>query len=251
MSKFVVTAPVLALAATAVPVHAQEMPWTGFYVGAHAASVDSSPTWTGTNVYQTVIDGGEGSFTIVPHTDTITASPSHSEIGGGARVGFNFQTGTVVLGGEADATLFGYTATRTAAAPAASYTLRSHATNLETVRARAGFAFDKVMIFATGGVALSNLKHTLTATDMSQVVVGGSSVGPATATLADRSKSDTGWTAGGGGEVRLSDKFSIALTLLHVDFGKKTLADASAPSSISARIDSKMFVGMLGINLGF
>lgn len=255
MSKFFLTAPVLALAASAAPAYAQEMPWTGFYVGAHGAFVDSSPTWTGANVYQTVLDGGEGSFTLVPHNDPIAAKPSHSEIGGGARAGFNFQTGTILLGAEADATLFSYTGAVTATGPSASYTVRSHATSLETIRARAGIAFDRAMIFATGGVAFSNLKHSLTATDMSQVIVdggeGSSSIGPATAVLADSVKSGTGVALGGGGEVRLSDNLSIALTLLHIDFGKEALADSSAPSSISARVDSKMFVGALGLNLRF
>jgi outer membrane immunogenic protein len=253
--RFIVTAPVLALAATAAPACAQDMPWTGFYAGVHGAAVDTQPTWTGHNIYQTVTDGGEGSFTVVPHNDTITAKPSHNELGGGGRVGFNFDTGGLVIGAEADATFFSYNRHVTNTSAAASYTLHSHASNLETVRARAGIGFGQAMIFATGGVAFSNMRNSITATDMSQVVIdggeGGSTIGPATANLADSHKAKTGWTVGGGGEVRVSGKFSIGLTLLHVDLGHDTLADAAAPSSISARVKSRMFVGMLGVNLGF
>lgn len=255
MSRFIVTAPVLALAATAAPACAQEMPWTGFYVGVHGAFVDTQPTWTGHNVYQTVVDGGEGTFTVVPHDDVIAAKPSHNQAGAGGRIGFNYDTGGFVIGAEADVTFFGYTRTVTNTQPSATYTVRSHASSLETVRARAGVEFGKAMLFATGGVAFSNLRNTLTATDMSQVLVdggeGGQVISPATANLADSRKVNTGWTVGGGGELRVTEKLSIALTLLHVDFGHDNLADASAPSSFTARVKSRMFVGMLGVNLGF
>jgi len=255
MSRLIVTAPVLALAATAAPAYAQDMPWTGFYIGVHGAAVDTTSEWQGSNVYQTVVDGGEGALSVVAHNDVIAAKQSHNELGGGGRVGFNWQTGTVVLGAEADATFFSFDRDTTNTSAAATYTLRSHASNLETVRARAGVAFDQVMIFATGGVAFSNLKHSLTATDMSQVIVdggeGSQTIGAATANLADASSSGTGWTVGGGAAVHVGGNLSIGLPLLPVDFGKEHMADAAPPSSIAAEVKSKMFVGMLGLNLGF
>lgn len=249
------TAPVLALAAAAAPAYAQDTSWTGFYVGVHGAFVDTQPTWTGHNIYQTVVDGGEGNLTLMPHDDTIDARGHHTDGGGGARAGFDFDTGGFVIGAEADATFFGYTRTITNTSAAASYTLHSHASNLETVRARAGVAFGPAMLFATGGVAFSNLRNKIAVTDMSQTIVDGGegapTIGTATANLADSHKVNTGWTVGGGAELHVSSKLSVALTLLHVDFGHDNLADASAPSSFTARVKSRMFVGMLGVNLGF
>src|SRR3990167_1101306 len=206
MSKFILTAPALAIAATAAPASAQDMPWTGFYVGASGAFVDTNSDWTGANIYQTVVDGGEGSFTLVPHNDPIAEKLSNNEIGGGGRIGFNWQSGSFVIGAEADATFFGFDKAWARTIPAASYTLRSHASNLETVRARAGFAAGSALLFVTGGAAFSNLKHELSATDMSQVIVdggeGSSTIGAATGNLAASAKSDTGWTVGGGGELQ-------------------------------------------------
>jgi outer membrane immunogenic protein len=255
MSRLIVTAPVLALAAAAAPAHAQDMTWTGVYIGANGGAVDTTSEWHGNNVYQTVVDGGEGALSVVPHNDAIAVRQSHNELGGGGRVGFNWQAGSFVLGAEADATFFSFDRSTTNTSAAASYTLRSHASNLETVRGRAGVAFGPAMVFATGGVAFSNLKHSFTATDMSQVIVdggeGSQTIGAATANLADASSSDTGWTVGGGAEVKVGGNLSIGLTLLHVDFGKEHLADAAPPSSIAAEVKSKMFVGMLGLNLGF
>lgn len=257
MSRFIVTAPVLALAATAAPAYADAPPmtWTGFYVGIHGGFVDTNPEWHGHNIYQTVVDGGEGSLTLMPHTDTIAAKPSHSEFGGGGRLGYNFQAGSVVFGLEADATLFSYTGSVTSTSPLATYTLTSHASNLETLRARAGFAFGNALIFGTGGLAWSNLHHTLMATDHSQVIVdggeGGHTIGAATANLADAAKNHSGWTAGGGGELRVSPNLAISLTLLHVDFQRKDLFANSGPSSIGAQVHTTMFEGMLGVNYRF
>lgn len=254
MSKIVVTAPVLALAAAAAPAYAQDMTWTGPYGGVHGGFVDVQPTWTGHNIYQTV-DGAEGTFTVVPHDDAIAARLSHNQAGGGAQIGFNFDAGGFVIGAEADATFFSFTQTYTNTASAATYTLRSHASNLETVRARAGVKFNQAMLFVTGGAAFSNIRHTITATDQSQTIIdggeGAQTIGSATANLAAAGKTDTGWTVGGGGELRLGNKFSIALTLLHVDFGHLSLADSSPPSSISAKVRTRMFVGLLGVNYSF
>jgi outer membrane immunogenic protein len=276
MSRFIVTAPVLALAAAAVPAYAQEMPWTGPYAGANGAFVDTQTKWNGSNIYQTV-DGGEGGFTLVHHTDTIAKKLSHGEPGGGARVGFNLQTGQVVLGAEADVTLFSFDRAKTSTSAAAAYTVMSHASNLETVRARLGVSLGKAMIFATGGVAFSNLRHSLVAADRSQVIVDGgegaltiapagaaagaaravagaiccSTVQTTTDNLADTGRTRTGWAAGGGAEFRVGSHLGIALTLLHVDFKHRDLADSAGTSSIGARVNSKMFVGMLGLNLSF
>ncbi len=255
MSRLIVTAPILALAATAVPAHAEDSPWTGLYVGGHGGFIDTSSEWKGTNTYQTVVDGGEGNLSTVAHNDAIVAKQSHSEAGAGGHLGYNFQSGSMVFGAEADFTLFGFTRNTTNTTTDATYTLHTRASDLETIRLRAGYAFDKVLIFATGGVAFSNLKHSLSATDASQTIVdggeGGPTIGDATANLFDKSSASTGWTIGGGAEAHVAHGISLELTLLHVDFGSEHLASASAPSSIAASVKSKMFVGMLGLNLDF
>jgi outer membrane immunogenic protein len=254
VSKLILTAPVLAIATAATPAYAQDSTWTGFYVGAHGAIVDTDTEWLGTNIYQS-IDGGEGGFTATQETDPISANPGGSEIGGGGRIGFNWQAGNFVLGAEADATLFDFEGAATGGPAGATYTVMSEASNLETVRARAGVAFGPAVIFATGGVAFSNLKHTLTATNVSEVLVdggeGGTTIGTSTANLSATADSGTGWTIGGGGEVQVSQNLSVALTVLHIDFGSETLADSAAPSSVTATVDSKMLVGTLGLNLRF
>lgn len=254
MAKYVLSAPVLALAATAAPAQAQDFDWTGFYVGAHGAVVDTDADWTGESIYQTV-DGGEGGFTIGSASASIADKLSGSEFGGGGRVGFNWQAGSFVLGAEADATFFGFTEGATHTSGGTTYTLVSDASDLETIRARAGVAMGRTLLFVTGGVAFSGLDHSLAATNVSEIVIdggeGGDTIGTQTANLVDTASSGTGWTIGGGAEVAVSDKLSVALTVLHVDFGKETLGDSAPLTSITTTVDSKMLIGMFGVNLRF
>lgn len=51
--------------------------------------------------------------------------------------------------------------------------------------------------------------------------------------------------------MQVSPNLSVALTLLHIDFGLEGLADSATPSIIAATVDTKMFVGVLGINFRF
>ena len=207
MSRFMLTAPVLAIAATAVPASAQDVNWSGFYIGANGAAVDVDSDWTGTNIYQSV-DGAEGGFTTSQQVDPIAHQLANTEFGGGGRVGFNFQTGSFVVGAEADATFFGFDRAMTVTKPRATYTVASEASNLQTIRARAGVATGPALIFVTGGVAFSNLKHTLTASNTNQVIIdggeGGSTIGTTTSNLAAATDTGTGWTVGGGGEFMVS-----------------------------------------------
>lgn len=254
MSKYMLTAPVVALAAAATPAAAQSYDWSGLYFGANGGAVDVDPQWDGTSVYQTV-DGGEGAFTTSSQSVDFAEDPSATEFAGGMRVGFNWQAGTFVLGAEADWNLFGFEGAVTATNAAGTYTVLSEASRLQTVRARAGVAFGSAMIFATGGAAFSNLEHRLTASNVSEVIIdggeGGDTVGTSAQSLGASVDSGTGWAFGGGGELGVTDNISVALTVLHVDFGSEDLADSEAPSSISATVDTKMLVGMLGVNVRF
>jgi opacity protein-like surface antigen len=284
MSKLVLTAPVLALATAATPAYAQTYDWTGFYVGVHGALVDSDADWDGTNISQTV-DGGEGGFTVTQQNDPISESLGGSEFGLGGRIGFNFQAGAFVLGAEADATFFDLSDVAMSTTGGATYTVRTDVSDVETIRARAGVTFGSAMLFVTGGVAFSDLEHTLLATNVSEILVdggegggggslsktanlliagdnaprwvlggtsgGGDTIVTTTADLSDRADSGTGWTVGGGGELRMSQHISLTGTLLYVDFGSEDLADSEPPASVAATVDSTMVIGMLGFNFTF
>jgi outer membrane immunogenic protein len=250
----------LALCAPATPLLAQNNQWSGFYAGANGGLVDAKPSWSGANTFQTaqIVTGGSetgDTYSFSSHTDTIRENRATHGLGGGVRIGFNHQLGDFVVGAEADAAILDLNGEVSVTQPAATYQLRSHASNIETVRARAGIAFGPALLFATGGAAFSNLSHTIRATDRSQAPVdgagGSTGIMLVTSDLSATGRTNGGWVVGGGGEVHLSDNLSLALTILHVDLGSVDLADSDGPARVTARVRTRLLTGALGINFHF
>lgn len=77
---------------------------------------------------------------------------------------------------------------------------------LATLRAKAGFAMDNVLVYATGGLAGTQVKLTFEDQDVP---------------VFRDSDEDTlwGWTAGGGVEVALGEIISLKAEYLYADFG--------------------------------
>ncbi len=146
---------------------------------------------------------------------------------GGLQAGYNLQSGTFVYGLEID--LSGgdiggdLTATTQSFGTWGSYT-KSIETQIElfaTLRAKAGISVGSWLIYATGGLAWAQ-------TDADQKVVFNPGplhgAGLPSVLHAKGSSDDTswGWTAGGGAEVPLGDKWSLKSEYLYVDLGSVT-----------------------------
>ena len=84
-----------------------------------------------------------------------------------------------------------------------------------SLRARAGFAWDRFLIYATGGIAFANAKLESEGT----IVFDDQS----TADFNDSDSSTlTGWTAGGGVEYAFTDNIIGRVEVRYSDFGKDT-----------------------------
>jgi opacity protein-like surface antigen len=134
---------------------------------------------------------------------------------GGAEAGYNWQTGPLVLGLEANFEGSGLSGGRTApclplvcGAFSASYTQKL--TWFGTLRPRIGYALGNWLLYATGGVALGQVGADATA-----------AVGPFIATN-NRSQSRDGWTLGGGVEVGLAPGWSAKIEYLYLNLGSRT-----------------------------
>lgn len=89
-----------------------------------------------------------------------------------------------------------------------------------TVRGRIGYAWDRWMLYGTGGAAIANIRGA-----------ERSFVGELTR---------TGWTAGGGIEWALAQNWSVKIEYLHLDFGQRNTYAAGAgltPHSVSYKAD--------------
>jgi len=222
--------------------------WTGIYGGVNATAVGTTSNGTGSNIY-TTNDGGEGSLTRarvltapnqVLNTEGVATHLNSTSGGGGLRLGYNLQTGIVVLGVEGDVNFASFNSEQggLGSGPAGAnegYAISAHGSVVGTVRARAGFVVDRVLIFGTGGVAFTDLRNTLTTNSG----------------FVDSERKTTGWTAGGGAEVRVSPRFSIAATVLYADFGTTTLSGGDGTSGFTADVKSHQIIGALGVNVHF
>jgi outer membrane immunogenic protein len=171
--------------------------WTGVYLGINAGFSFGGSDWT-----DSVTGGSTGSF-----------GTSGFVLGG--TVGGNYQIGSLVFGVEADgdwadASGFGtFTAT-----PLCAGGCLTKDSWLSTVRGRAGYAFDRFLVYGTAGAAFGDVKANF-------------SNDPVT------SATKAGWTIGTGVEVALAPNWSAKAEYLFVDLGNGScttncaIADAS------------------------
>jgi outer membrane immunogenic protein len=133
--------------------------WTGFYVG-----VNAGYGWhNDDNATSVFVPGGAvgvAPVASVPGTITFDDDNNDGFVGGG-QIGYNYQIGTFVVGVVADlqwADLGGSNGTATFPAQWAAYGFEPAGAAggvdwFGTVRARVGVAFDRALIYATGGFA--------------------------------------------------------------------------------------------------
>ena len=160
--------------------------WTGLYMGGQIGYA-----W-GSDPIDVVVNGANVAFFNTQPTGVI----------GGAHVGYNLQIAQWVAGLEGTVDGSGLEGTRR------SVTGVSMSTRTEvqgSIRARVGVAFDRVLIYGTGGVAFAGF------TDGYLAGFG--------ATETD-SKTRTGWTVGGGLEYAVTNNWSIRAEYRYSDFGR-------------------------------
>lgn len=124
----------------------------------------------------------------------------------GGQAGYNYQFSNVVLGVEGDISWTGIK--RSVADTVNNYKATAQIDWLATGRGRAGLAFDRTLVYATGGVAAGSVKITLDDSYASVI----------------RTISTTthiGWTAGAGVETAISPNLSLRAEYLYVDLGSK------------------------------
>lgn len=179
--------------------------WSGFYIGANAGGAWGTSGWD-----------SAGSFNL-----------SGGVAGGTA--GANWQVGHAVVGVEGDADWSALKGSTTSAGcPAGCSTNNDW---LATVRGRAGYAFDRVMPYVTGGLAVGDIKAS-------------------TPGAVGANETNAGWTVGGGLELALTNNWSAKAEYLHVDLGNMNCG-FSCGASGSNNVSLKSDVVRGGLNFRF
>jgi outer membrane immunogenic protein len=222
--------------------------WTGFYVGAHLGYM-----WTDNEAaLASVYPGGLFELDVRNRTLATKVSIKNDDPTGGVQAGYNVQFGGFVVGLEADVSLIEATAKGTYSAPdlflfygiMTHSTFRSELDALGTLRARAGFAFDRALFYATGGLAVGEVKNGF-AVNIPGFYANGW----------DHSSTEWGWAAGVGLEYALWYNLSAKLEYLYYNLGDRTIRYMDPPSFGGEYVDYKFkhegSIARAGVNYRF
>lgn len=244
---FVAAVAALPVITPAVSAQMYDYDWTGPYIGVNlgegrdaefdldaALEVDAGSTF-----FPAPIAGG--------------TFPTMSTFGGdgwvgGIRAGYNWQAGMFVLGGELDVQLSDVgSSTSIPNAPGGAADNPDGFTDLNfevdyfaTARARAGVAFDRILVYATGGVAYARVDFDR-----------NYRVGTAEET-ASASADQTGWTYGAGTEWGMTDFWTLRAEYSRIDLGSSSFDTSYSDGTIGrATIDTQFDVIRAGVNFRF
>jgi outer membrane immunogenic protein len=178
--------------------------WTGFYVGVNAGGAFRANNNTGFN--NAVFFGGAAPF----GAGFGTNSSSNGRFIGGGQAGVNYQFGQFVVGVEGDGQAligngsnnnfgFGNNGNRTGF--------------LGTVRGRGGIAFDRFLVYGTGGVAFGS-------TSWPNTVLGTIGGVPTFFTANNTNNTRVGYAVGAGVEYAFLNNWSVKVEYLFTDLGR-------------------------------
>ncbi len=167
--------------------------WSGFYIGGHIGGGFENSKWTDP------FTGADDTF-------------NHSGFLGGAQVGVNTQFNWLVLGLEGD---FSWTSlAKGTGTDSIGDTITTSPQWTSTITGRIGVAFDRLLVYGKGGLAIAQDESTFTP-------VGG-------ATVTD-DLTRTGWTAGAGLEYALNNNWSVRAEYDYLGFGSKQFSFTAPP----------------------
>jgi outer membrane immunogenic protein len=257
-SRFVFSAAMVVVAGLTTPAFAggrpQTISWTGFYGG-----INAGYGWarTSSTITPNAIEIGTGAGD--PTVNPLPGDLRPDGFTGGIQVGYNKQFDSLVAGIEADLSYADLDDAKSETG--ATFIGGNFQTGLETrlnwlgtIRGRLGLlAADNLLLYSTGGVAFSDAKTKLTATNTFPPP-GGCVGGAPYCTNAASATSSIGWTLGAGVEYALTPRWNMKAEYLHLDFGSErvTAVDANTPGGeITATAKVRVDIVRLGLNYRF
>jgi outer membrane immunogenic protein len=245
----------VAAAVLAAPAAHAQASWSGIYLGPEAGGSSARLKVSGadtifqlTNEHPAPAGTPINPLIVVPATSRDYAgSDRQLSLLYGGFAGAQLQTGSLVFGvegdfhGSRDAGRFSASQgiPTTLLAPASTVTeSRSLRTRYDwSARGRIGFATERSLFYATGGIAQTKVRLTGQDTYLTPAGAAAASsfpgqptfqsptIGPVVTTFTGSARM-TGWTAGIGGEQRVGGHFGIGLDARYVNFGSKTISFA-------------------------
>jgi outer membrane immunogenic protein len=244
--KKILLASVAAVAFCAAPALAADMPvkagaapvfnWSGFYAG-----INGGYGWTAGDPNNIVLSNTVG---------VLAATPGLEASGwfGGGQVGANWQRGAMVLGIEADiqGTNIKDNFSRVVDGAGDVFTASKKLDYFGTVRGRAGVAMDRLLIYATGGLAYGGIHEQLLVTNPTTPLLSAN---------LNTSSTRTGTAWGGGAEWAFSPAWTLRVEYLYLTFTKFQLSAPVLPPNgttiMSNGLDNNYQVVRAALNFKF
>jgi len=183
--------------------------WTGLYIGGNLGGGWADHTTSAT----------------LGTASLFSANTKPSGFLGGGQIGYNWQWNQVVFGLEADIQGSDQKGTATPAFALAGVPVTTNISEkldwFGTVRGRLGYAWDRHLVYFTGGWAYGHETATVTVT-----AAGVSATASGSADL------NNGWTIGGGYEWAFADHWSVRAEYLYIDFGSDSAGSASTATPL-------------------
>lgn len=208
------------------PVVAPPYNWSGIYVGGH-------------------IGGGWSNVDISDPTGAVFA-PLGSTIGlngnsllGGGQIGFNWQSGHLVLGAQGDLA-WAHMNASTIDPFIPTMTLSYKTDWIGMLTGRAGYAWDNWLLYAKGGAAWVHSNYS--AVDPAFLRVGVNVSGSGT---------QSGWIAGGGLEYGLTPNWTLFAEYDYIGLGTHGVTMTGGGATIAANVKQKISIVKGGINFKF
>jgi outer membrane immunogenic protein len=186
--------------------------WTGFYIGGNIGGA-----WAGNSS-----EVPTGAFLTTSTVQAFPLSASRSGFTGGGQIGYNWQTGPTVFGVEADFNYLGFNSKSVSISePNSTFFGSGPVPNTQTynlgsenffgtVRGRVGYAWDSVLLYATGGLAYgTGITNSVT--------YANTAPGTTFATFQGSSSNGIGYAVGAGLEYALGNNWSLKGEYLYVD----------------------------------
>jgi len=203
----------MAVKARPAPIPVPVYSWTGCYIGANVGG-----KWARTGeVVNVPAATGPGGASAASFLDLGSAN-SDTIIGGG-QVGCNWQSGRIVFGieGDADAQRWRRTDVIAGVLPVsfvAGDTFELRSTWQASVRGRIGYAWDRTLVYATGGVAFTDVRAFT-----NWIAFGGFP-----GTLASETRTLVGATFGAGIEYAVTNNWSIGVEGRYSWYGRENFS---------------------------
>jgi outer membrane immunogenic protein len=158
--------------------------WAGFYLGAQVGYGWSKSDGTGFNAAGLAI---------------VNINSKPKGIFGGLHAGYNWQRGALVYGVDVDAEISGVNKNEFATTG-----FKNDGTWRGSARLRMGYAFDPVLLYVTGGLAVRDRQFTVT---------NGAGA------FFNAANNNFGWTLGAGAEFAVNNNWSVRAEYRYSDFG--------------------------------